>query len=282
MRVGTRVGRMQVWRDRSGRFSALKAATFLLCLAPGAGLALALATGRNPGRPITAALLATGIWSIRFLLASLAVTPLRTVFGWSRLMLVRRMLGVTAAVYALAHVGLYLAQQNFDWVFVARQIVEHLYLALGFVATVGFAVLAATSTDGAIRRLRGNWRRLHRAAYPVAAFSLVHFLLSGKINIGPAVLPTGLFLWLMLWRMLPEERRRGAGLLGMLGLGAGLLTAAVEAGWYGLATAIPPRLVFFANLTFAAGPRPAVWVAILGVGLAGAAFLQRHLARARR
>lgn len=275
------MARVAVWQDRSGRFSALKALTLAGCVAPGAWLATAFATGAMSGRPITAALLATGVWSIRFLLVSLAVTPLRTVFGWSRLMLVRRMLGVAAAAYALAHVALYVAQQNEDWGFVAGQIAAHLYLALGLLATVGFILLAATSTDGAIRRLGGNWRHLHRASYPIGALSLVHFLLSGKINIGPAVLPTGLFVWLMLWRVLPAARRRGWLWLGGLGLLAGALTAAIEAGWYGLATAIPPRLVLGANLSFAAGPRPAVWVGAAGVALAGLAFLQRRLGPAR-
>ena len=77
------------------------------------------ARGMLGGRPVTEAIHGTGDWAIRYLLISLAITPLASVLSWPRLLLVRRIVGLTALAYALAHLTLYVVDQNFRLVFVA-------------------------------------------------------------------------------------------------------------------------------------------------------------------
>ena len=107
---------MTPWTDRSGKFSPLKTAVLVGACLPALLLAWAAARGTlapagslGPlgARPITEAIHETGDWAIRFLMMSLAVTPLRRIANWPKLILVRRMLGLTALFYALTHLTLY-------------------------------------------------------------------------------------------------------------------------------------------------------------------------------
>ncbi|GJD99744.1 sulfite oxidase heme-binding subunit YedZ [Methylobacterium isbiliense] len=249
------------WLDRAGRLSGLKLATFLAALAPGLWYAAAYGLDRLGAKPLTAFLHAMGDWTVYFLILSLAVTPLRRVADWPKLILVRRMLGLTALAYALIHLVLYAADQKFDLVRVATEIAVRIYLAIGFVALVGLAVLGATSTDAMIRRLGRTWTRLHRLVYGLAVLALVHYVLQSKIDVSKPVFWSGLFLALMGWRLM-HHLTVPTTPLSLLGLAAaaGLATAALEAAWYALATGVPAGLVLAANLDLSAGLRPAWWV----------------------
>lgn len=278
------------WKDRSGRVSLLKLAVFLAVFVPGivtaAGLLQALAdptplAGPFAARPVTAALHSVGDWAVCFLLIGLCVTPLRKVFGWGKVLQVRRMLGLTALAYALAHLILYVAQENGNLLKVASEIVLRIYLTIGFVSLLGLVALGVTSTDGAIRRLgAARWNRLHSLVHPITVLALVHFFLQSKIDVSEPVLMSGAYLWLVGIRLLDHTRlkgaadgRRGRGsavlvLLG-LALAAGLATAGVEAAWYGLASGVDPVRVLSANLDLTTlPPRPAVTITLLGVGIA--------------
>ncbi|MCM0021474.1 MAG: ferric reductase-like transmembrane domain-containing protein, partial [Tagaea sp.] len=161
------------WTDRTGRIVPLKLGVFLALLAPGLWVAYALATGQLGAQPLKAATRELGSWALRFLLISLAVTPLRALWKWNALFAVRRMLGVGACVYGVLHLALYAASQGYDLVKVASEIWLRVYLTIGFVALLGMAALAATSTDDAMKRLGGKaWRRLHRLAYPIAVLAI--------------------------------------------------------------------------------------------------------------
>ncbi|HUZ64322.1 MAG TPA: protein-methionine-sulfoxide reductase heme-binding subunit MsrQ [Acetobacteraceae bacterium] len=270
------------FRDRSGRISAFKSFTLAACIAPAVWLGWAWQAGALSGRPVTTAMLLTGLWAVRFLLLSLAVTPARMLFNWPRAMLVRRMLGLTAAAYTAAHVVFYIAQQGFAWSFVGYEIVHVFYLAIGMVAVVGLALLAATSTDGMLRRLGRRWKMLHRSIYLLAALSFWHFFLTQKIDVTLAMLPAGLFVWLMLWRAVPIEwQRRLVVLLGISVL-AGLLTALGEAGWYAAYSHVPAARVLAADLNLSGVVRPGWWVAADGLLVAAAAIVLRLIAQARR
>ena len=135
------------------------------------------------------------------------------------------------------------------------------------------AVITITSTDGWVRKLGTRWKSLHRLAYPLAAFGLFHYFLQSKANVSPAVFVAGLYLWEMLWRLQPLAWRRRWWPLPGLAIAAGLVTALVEALWYGLATRINPWMVLNANLDLGYGPSPAVqatFFALLLAVLAGA------------
>lgn len=254
------------WLDRAGRLSRLKLAAFLACVAPALYLAGAYALDALGAKPITALIHGTGEWTVRFLLASLAVSPLRRIADWPKLINLRRMLGVTGAAYALAHLALYVVDQNFVFAKVVTEIALRTYLTIGFVALLGLIALGATSTDTAIRTMGPNWHRLHRLVYTIAVLGLVHYFLQSKIDVTDPVFWSGLFLLLMGWRAMRRFKlpERPWALL-LLAITAGLLTAGLEAAWYGIASGVPADLVLGANLDFSGPIRPAWWVLAIGL-----------------
>lgn len=254
------------WLDRAGRLSPLKLAVFLAVVMPGLYLAYAYAADTLGPKPITALLHETGQMTVRCLLASLAITPLRRIANLPNLIQLRRMLGLSALAYAAIHLVLYAVDQNFILTKVVSEIVLRFYLTIGFVALLGLVALGITSTDGAIRRMGKRWHHLHRLTYTIAVLGLFHYFLQSKIDVSDPVFWTGLFLLLIGWRAMHRLGLRTAPLqLLALALAAALLTAGLEALWYNLKNGIPPDAVLSANLDFSGVVRPAWWV--LGVGL---------------
>ena len=121
------------------------------------------------------------------------------------------MVGVAAFAYASAHLTLYVVDQHFDLAHVATEIALRFYLTIGFVAWLGLAALAATSTDAMIRRLGPKWRTLHSLVYGIAALALLHFMIQAKADVTEPVIMTGLFLVLMLFRVSLKRGRAGLG-----------------------------------------------------------------------
>jgi methionine sulfoxide reductase heme-binding subunit len=259
------------WRDRAGRFSALKALTLAALFVPALVLAAQYLADALGARPITELIHGTGLWAFRLLLVSLAITPLRQVLRLPRLILVRRMLGIATFCYAALHLTLYAGDEMFNLDLVLTEILHRLYLAIGAAALMLLLALAATSTDGMVQRLGGKrWQALQRSVYVIALLATLHFFMQSKIDESEPTVMAGLLLWLMGYRALAW--RGGVTLataraaLAGLSLAAALLTALGEAGFFGLFTGIPASLVFAADLSLAAGPRPA-WI-VLAAGLA--------------
>src|SRR5215213_7610231 len=192
------------WRDRRGRFLPLKAIVLASVFVPGGLYAFWLATDALGARPIMEAIHGMGLWAFRLLLISLAISPLARALDWPGLLLVRRNVGVAAACYAVAHLSLYVVDQNFKLFTVVSEIALRFYLTIGFVALLVLLALAMTSTDGWVKRLGPNWKRLHRLAYPFSAVALLHFFIQSKLNVSESVFVSGLFVWLMAWRAVPE------------------------------------------------------------------------------
>lgn len=133
-----------------------------------------LRLGGNPAQAIEHL---TGDWCLKFLLATLAISPLRTVSGWNRLIRFRRMLGLFAFFYGTLHLCAYIA---FDQVFrldeILGDITKRPFIMLGMASLVLMLPLAATSTRGWIKRLGGhNWNRLHKLVYPCAILGVAHY-----------------------------------------------------------------------------------------------------------
>ncbi|BBL77269.1 protein-methionine-sulfoxide reductase heme-binding subunit MsrQ (plasmid) [Methylomagnum ishizawai] len=141
------------------------------------------ALGANPIEKITRD---TGWWTLAFLMIGLAVTPARKLSGWSWLGRFRRMLGLFAFFYACLHLATYLAlDQFFAWTEILADIVKRPYITVGSAAFVMLVPLAATSTDGMVRRLGGQrWKRLHRCVYLIAVCGVVHFWWLVKKDLG--------------------------------------------------------------------------------------------------
>jgi methionine sulfoxide reductase heme-binding subunit len=272
---------LAIWNDHAGRFSALKAATLLLVLLPGATIAFNWWTGALGGRPITEAIHGMGDWAARLLVITLAVTPARALFDWPRVVLLRRMIGVATACYAGTHLLLYCLDNKWNLLVVASEIVLRFYLTIGFVTLTGLMVLAFTSTDGWQKHLGRNWKRLHKIVFALAVLALFHYFLQSKAAVTNAVFLAGLFFWLGLWRMLPRRWQTKLWPLPVLSLAAALLTAAVEASWYGLATRVDVQRVLLANLDIAFGLRPSAEVLLAGLAVFAVAALCRLLRRRR-
>jgi len=268
------------WLDRGGRFSPFKAMVFALLFAPLGFMALDYSHGLYTARLAMEINHALGLWAIRLLVLSLAITPLRQSLQWPGLIQVRRMIGVAAFCYALAHFLAYVVDQKFNLAFVAREIVLRIYLTIGFVVLLVLAALAATSTDGMLKRMGGKaWRRLHNLVYPAVLFAIVHYFLQSKAGPAEATVLAGLFGWMMVWRVLPSTP--GPIGLAILALVAGVLTAAGEAAYYGLFTGIDPMRVLNANWT-QLGLRPGWVVLEITAAVAALAVLRQVVSRAER
>jgi sulfoxide reductase heme-binding subunit YedZ len=156
----------------------VKPLVFALCLVPLGVLVWRAFTGQLSPNPIDDITDYTGIWALRFLLVSLAVTPVRRLTGWNGVIRFRRMLGLFAFAYVCVHVSTYVV---FDHVFDPRSIADDIakrrYITAGFAAFVLLVPLALTSTAGWIRRLGGRrWQQLHRLVYAAAVCAVVHYL----------------------------------------------------------------------------------------------------------
>lgn len=263
------------WADHAGKFSLLKATTLVFALYPALWLLARWGLGDLGARPITEAIHRSGDWAVRFLVLALAVTPARAVLDWPRVLLLRRMLGVTAALYGGLHLMLYITDQKWNLFTVASEIVLRFYLTVGFVVLLGLGTLAWTSTDGWQKRLRQRWKTLHRWVYALAGLALFHYALQAKINAVDAIFWFGLYAWLMLWRMVPRRHRGRLWVLAGLAVAAMLVTATSEIAWYGLATKVPAGRVLHANLAFDPATRPAAQVLLLGLAVVALAALRR-------
>ena len=166
----------------------LKAAVWIVCLAPLAALLYRFWTDDLTANPISYVTNELGQTALRLLLASLALTPLRLVFGIGWQMTLRRLLGVFAFFYVCLHLGVWLVLDHFfDWPQLGADIVKRPYITVGMLAWTLLLPLAATSTTGMIKRLGGaNWRRLHRLAYVAAVLGCLHFIwLAKKVRVDP-------------------------------------------------------------------------------------------------
>ncbi len=275
------------WRDRRGKFLPFKAAVLASLFVPGVLYALWFTAGDLGGRPVMETIHGTGLWAIRLLMISLAITPMARALEWPGLLLVRRNVGVAAACYAVAHLCLYIVDQNFKLLTVISEIALRFYLTIGFAALLVLLALAITSTDAWVKKLGRNWKRLHKLAYPVGAVALLHFYIQSKLNVSEPVFVSGLFVWLMAWRTVPEAWRRKQGiaftaaLYSGLAILSGLTTAAMEFGWYGAATKVNPWRVLYANESIDRGLRPAHWVFVVTASLV-VVFVARKLSRTRQ
>lgn len=262
---------MYPWQDYNGRTSPLKLAIFIALFAPALWTALSFAMGWLQPQPFTAAIREIGLWTIRLIFIALAITPLRSILQWPRLIVVRRMIGVAAFGYAITHLSLYTADQKFDLVKVASEIVSRIYLTIGFTAVIGLSALAATSTDGMIRRLGArNWQRLHRLVYLIAVLAVVHYCMQSKLDLWEPTIVAGIYGWLIGYRLLARflavRGRLALVWVGALGVAAAVLTALGETAYFWVAFGVDPLRVIAANWSLVTGLRPAAIV--LGLALA--------------
>ncbi len=199
--------------DRSVRFVA-KPLVFALCLLPLAWLvwqALFVPFGLG-ANPIDAVNRHLGDWALRFLLISLAVSPIREITGWTVVMRFRRMLGLFAFFYVVLHLSSWIGlDQFFAWQHIWADIVKRPYITVGMLAFALLIPLAATSTAGMIKRLGARaWKRLHRLVYPAAMLACFHFYMLVKADIREPLIYAAVLAVLLGWRLATRWRPRSA------------------------------------------------------------------------
>ena len=163
---------------------ALKAAIWGGCLVPLGTLVYWFARDELTANPISFVTTTLGDWTLRILLASLAMTPIRLVLGVSWPITLRRLLGLFAFFYVCLHFSVWIVLDFFfDWHRMWEDIVKRPYITMGMLGLLSLIPLAATSTAGMIKRLGARrWRRLHRLAYLAGVAGSIHFLWLAKVG----------------------------------------------------------------------------------------------------
>ena len=184
---------------------------WLACLLPLAFLAYWLATDQLTANPVEAGIRYAGEWGLRFLLIGLALTPLRRFLQWSWVAKLRRMIGLYAVFYAALHViGYAVVDQGLDLASIWADILKRPYITVGLGGLLLLLPLAATSTNGMIRRMGGRrWKRLHKLAYVAPVLAVVHYLLLVKADTTWPLLYAAVLCVLLLCRVPPQAARRG-------------------------------------------------------------------------
>ena len=144
----------------------------------------------------------TGDWSLRFLLLTLAVTPLRRLTGWNGVQKFRRMLGLFAFFYVCLHFSVYLIfDQFFDFSSIIEDVAKRPYITVGFTGWLLLIPLAATSTSGMMKQLGRNWQRLHRLVYLIGVLGVLHYLWLVKADLSEPLLYAGILTLLLGYRL---------------------------------------------------------------------------------
>lgn len=179
-----------------------------LGLVPMAFLFWGAVNGSLGADPVKALELGLGEWGLRFLIASLAITPLMRL--GLRLIKFRRAIGVTAFFYVTMHFVVWLVlDMGLRWGQIIEDLWKRPYILIGFAAFLFLVPLAVTSTNGWLRRLgTETWRRLHRLAYPAILLGAVHFVMIGKVWTTESLIHLGLVVGLVGLRLLPKRETR--------------------------------------------------------------------------
>jgi methionine sulfoxide reductase heme-binding subunit len=222
------------WQGRDRRFSWVKAGALALVLLPAARTARLVGAG-DYGTVAAIVLNGltywSGVWATVVLLAALMVTPAAVILRWPALTDTRRMIGVAALAYTVVHLVMYFSFRSFDFAFIAGDMLR-LSMVVAVLAAIGLIVLGATSVDAAVGYLgRQNWQRLHTANYAISGLAIVHVVLA-RGTYAEQYMLTGVFFWLMAWRVLTRHQR-GADvrMLFVLAVASCVFTASLEAGF---------------------------------------------------
>lgn len=158
--------------------------------------------GANPFEVLTRS---TGEWTLRFLLLTLAMTPLRQLSGSAWPLRLRRMLGLFTFFYVCVHLMTYIFLDHFfDWDEIIRDIVKRPYITIGMLAFTLLIPLAVTSTKKMMKRLGKRWKSLHKLIYGIAVLGVLHFLLLVKADLREPAIYSVILFSLLLVRLKPR------------------------------------------------------------------------------
>jgi sulfoxide reductase heme-binding subunit YedZ len=186
-------------------------AVFAGCVWPGLLLVRRTMEGDLGVNPVETLLHETGRTALAILLLTLTVTPIRRLTGWNRIQRVRRLLGVWSFVYAASHFTIYVVFNHLgDIRAIWSDVTERPFIFMGMLGLVLLSLLAATSTNGMIRRLGRRWQQLHRLVYVAAVAGVVHFAWGQKADIREPLWWGGYLALLLGLRVIVWLRKRRA------------------------------------------------------------------------
>jgi sulfoxide reductase heme-binding subunit YedZ len=194
---------------RLGQARWVRPLVHLACALPLAWLAGRAAFDLLGANPVEAAIRFSGDWALRILMLALAVTPIRQTSGLSGVARYRRMLGLWGFAYAVLHLlGYVVLDQFFDWQNIGHEILKHKFITAGMAAFTLLLPLAATSTQGMIKRLGGAaWRKLHRLVYLAVPLAALHYIWMVKAGRTQPTLYLVIALLLLFCRWVYARRR---------------------------------------------------------------------------
>ena len=189
----------------------IKPPLFVICLLPLLSLTLqafeigGMNLGTNPIERIQDTM---GQWGLRFLLITLAVTPLRDWFDAPWLVLLRRMLGLFAFFYLSMHfLNWLILDQGLYWPGILADIAKRPFITIGFLALLMLIPLAVTSTNAMMRRLGKRWKRLHRLIYVIVLLGIWHYYWQVKADVREPLIYLGIAVVLLGWRLWKQRSR---------------------------------------------------------------------------
>jgi sulfoxide reductase heme-binding subunit YedZ len=190
----------------------IKPAVFVLCLVPFLSIvwrALGIGGAELGTNPIETIQDTFGEWGLRFLVITLAITPLRDWFHAPWLISLRRMLGLYAFFYVSMHfLNWMILDRTLYWPDIVADIAKRPFITVGFAALVLLIPLAATSTNGMMRRLGRRWKSLHRLVYPITLLAVWHYYWQVKADIREPLVYLGITVVLLGWRMWKHLRQK--------------------------------------------------------------------------
>ena len=187
-----------VWRDRL-----ISLAIWVACLSPLGFFVFGAFTDSLTANPIQYVLRQLGVWALRFLAVTLAISPAAKLLRQPWLIRYRRRIGLFAFAYVCLHLTTYVAiDQAFDWRTIGKDIAKRPYITIGMAAFALLIPLAITSADGLRRKLGPRrWKRLHQLIYLIAPMAVVHYYLLVKADHRPPLIYGAIILALLGYRL---------------------------------------------------------------------------------
>ncbi len=187
-----------------------KPAVFCTALIPFAWLIWRIAVNDLGPDPAQELAISTGEWTLRFLLITLSLTPLRNISGQIAFVRIRRMVGLFALFYAAIHFTVWMSLLlGFRWFAIGEELLERPYISIGFLALLILIALGITSPKAMVRRMGRNWKRLHRLIYLAAVLAIVHLTWILRTDVGEAVLYGSILAILFGYRLYRRVGRWG-------------------------------------------------------------------------
>lgn len=187
----------------------VKRLIFITSLWPILSLSIAIFLNNLGANPVEFIERHFGKWALIFLCLTLSMTPLRRITHMNQWILYRRMLGLFTFFYATVHLLCYIGlDYHFAWVDIKNDIIKHRYVLVGFLGWLLLLPLAITSSDKMMRKLKFNWKRLHRLIYLIAILGVLHFLWLVKKDITEPLIYAFIIFILFLLRLNIFKRQK--------------------------------------------------------------------------